>query len=445
MISHEAIFTLRDLYLSSTKLSPTELANKNIRELAQLVNHARSHSAFWQEKLPSPESWNSLALSEILSQLPTFTRADLSAHETAMRVIPKGSNAKEFGGFATSGSTGQPVRGLRHRPSFLVEQSAWSLFEWAWQGRRESARLLSFRIHGESIDNQPAPPPLSLLPGNLLMTQRSSTESLISELVEILLKIQPDYLFVNGVTLRLVCEEILRLNLGPITVEQVLAVSDSVDEQLRRVTLQALGATIADRYSTEEFGVIAYDCPSLQHLHVLQPSVIVEIVDDCGNAVEAGAPGRILITGLHSFAQPLIRYEVGDIGEWDPVPCSLGITWPALRAIHGRVRQQLNGRLITFVDAEFLRLERLLDQFVLRFDDGIAVFAVGPALTPADIQVLSRSLQDVFATSDPIQVNAVPSLESLGRVKCREFQVISGQMPRNLDLFTVESLLAANS
>jgi phenylacetate-CoA ligase len=68
--------------------------------------------------------------------------------------------------------------------------------------------------------------------------------------------------------------------------------------------------------------------------------VLLEVLDDDGRACAPGVTGRVVITVLHNFAMPLIRYELGDyatLGE--ACPCGRGL--PVLQHIAGRSRNML--------------------------------------------------------------------------------------------------------
>jgi phenylacetate-CoA ligase len=104
--------------------------------------------------------------------------------------------------------------------------------------------------------------------------------------------------------------------------------------------MKAWGAPIVDLYSCEEAGYLALQCPSGDHYHVQSENVLLEIVDNEGLPCRTGEIGRVLITPLHNFATPLIRYEVGDMAEFgDPCDCGRGL--PVIRKIHGRKRNRL--------------------------------------------------------------------------------------------------------
>lgn len=54
--------------------------------------------------------------------------------------------------------------------------------------------------------------------------------------------------------------------------------------------------------------------------HCFDESTIMELLDDEGRAIDAvGRPGRIVLTNLQRRLMPIVRYPVGDQGEWlDP-------------------------------------------------------------------------------------------------------------------------------
>ncbi len=51
--------------------------------------------------------------------------------------------------------------------------------------------------------------------------------------------------------------------------------------------------------------------------HCFDDSTILEIVDEAGNGIdEIGVPGILVITNLNRKLMPIIRYPVGDMGQW---------------------------------------------------------------------------------------------------------------------------------
>jgi phenylacetate-CoA ligase len=120
-----------------------------------------------------------------------------------------------------------------------------------------------------------------------------------------------------------------------VKLEAILAQGQRVTDADRAICRKVLGARIIEHYSSKEAGQIAYECPE-GRLHVNAEQVHVEIVDELGTPCAPGVSGRLLVTPLYSTAQPLIRYDQGDIAAFaEPCPC--GRHGPILAPIQGRM------------------------------------------------------------------------------------------------------------
>jgi phenylacetate-CoA ligase len=72
------------------------------------------------------------------------------------------------------------------------------------------------------------------------------------------------------------------------------------------------------------------------NLHTCDDSVIVEILKD-GRPAGVGERGEVVITVLHSFAMPFIRYKLGDIVTKGEEKCACGKPYSTLRNVQGRM------------------------------------------------------------------------------------------------------------
>jgi phenylacetate-CoA ligase len=97
---------------------------------------------------------------------------------------------------------------------------------------------------------------------------------------------------------------------------------------------------IKDVYSTEEIGYIALQSPASEQLLVQSESVLVEIIDDKGRPCPPGKIGRVIVTPIHAFAMPLLRFELGDLAEVGG-PAACGRTLPVIERVIGRMRHML--------------------------------------------------------------------------------------------------------
>jgi phenylacetate-CoA ligase len=65
--------------------------------------------------------------------------------------------------------------------------------------------------------------------------------------------------------------------------------------------------------------------------------MIVEILDDQGRPCPPDVVGRVIVTGLHNYASPAVRYELNDLAAWRP-RCGCGRSAPVLTRLLGRKR-----------------------------------------------------------------------------------------------------------
>lgn len=120
----------------------------------------------------------------------------------------------------------------------------------------------------------------------------------------------------------------------------VLTSAELADNATRQKIEAVFGVKPTDFYGSIECGWIAWECPRHTGYHVNADCLIVEIIKDNGPA-PLGHPGEVVVTNLHSFAMPFIRYSVGDIGSLtgDQCDCSRGL--PLMRTVEGRMADSI--------------------------------------------------------------------------------------------------------
>ena len=122
----------------------------------------------------------------------------------------------------------------------------------------------------------------------------------------------------------------------PLSVDVVTTFGTGVTDDERDDFHRFLGAKVLSLYSSGEGCKMAATCGSGTHYHINQEMTYMEILDDNGHPCAIGQPGRVVITPIYNTAQPLIRYEQGDIAIRGPA-CSCGKSLPVLQEISGRV------------------------------------------------------------------------------------------------------------
>ena len=83
--------------------------------------------------------------------------------------------------------------------------------------------------------------------------------------------------------------------------------------------------------------IIGIQCPESGLLHLQSENLLVEVLNAQGQSCQDGEIGRVVVTDLHNFSMPLIRYALRDWAEQGPI-CSCGRGLPTLRRVKGRNR-----------------------------------------------------------------------------------------------------------
>jgi phenylacetate-CoA ligase len=117
----------------------------------------------------------------------------------------------------------------------------------------------------------------------------------------------------------------------------LVTMGEPLREEARQVMEAAFGCPAYSRYTTEEFGVLAQECPGAQRHHLNRATFVFEVLDRERDApVAPGELGRVVVTDLWSQAMPLIRYDLGDLAVMEP-QCECGWPGPVFIRIEGRV------------------------------------------------------------------------------------------------------------
>ncbi len=91
-----------------------------------------------------------------------------------------------------------------------------------------------------------------------------------------------------------------------------LSTAMALGSGLRQRLEERFGCPVLDLYSMNEAGPVAVADPSEGGHVLLQPRLLVEILDAAGNVLPLGERGEITLTGGFNHCLPLLRYRTGD-------------------------------------------------------------------------------------------------------------------------------------
>lgn len=311
---------------STQWLSGEALRKQQDRQLSTLLDHARRHCPFYRERLPNDLArWH---------EIPLLTRADLQTQADAIRasVYPR-AHGKTFD-IATGGSTAEPVTVRRTALTQIFWQAA-TLRDHLWQRRDPSATMAIIRQFPQAVDETKPGRWGGVLRSGPAWHLPISTD--VETQLPWLQKVDPHILLTYPANLDALLTYIHHEGVNLARLREVRTVSGPVNAALRERCKQVLGVPLTDLYSAQEVGVIALQCPDSGLLHEHSEHLLVEVLDEQGQPCREGEVGQVVVTDLHNFAMPLIRYALRDWAEVGPA-CSCGRGLPTLRRVVGRIR-----------------------------------------------------------------------------------------------------------
>jgi phenylacetate-CoA ligase len=325
---------------------PERIAAAQQEQLNRLLAHAWNTVPFYRRRIEAAGVGLPLPLSGGgWRRLPLLTRRDLQSAGPAMHSdsVPRSHGAIHE--VQTSGSTGEPVT-VRKTAITALKWQAFNLREHHWHRRDLGGRLASIRAYGPGS----ADPPDGIArddwgpPANLVYQTGPSVALTLHADIAVqarwIDRHAPDYLLTYPSNLAALLDHYAVHGLPPPAVREVRTVGEIVSADLRAACRGQWHAPIVDTYSSQEVGCVALQCPLSGALHVQAESLHVEVLDEAGNPCAPGQIGRVVVTDLHNFAMPLIRYEMGDYAEVGG-PCACGRGLPVLTRVIGRYRHMV--------------------------------------------------------------------------------------------------------
>jgi phenylacetate-CoA ligase len=323
------------------------------RQLSNLLKHAHSRSRFWRQRMPSR-----MINHRILKFLPIQSREDTGTQVALEGSLLANNGNAPVSSYASTGSTGTPVKvyvteengyynDLRGLAQYFINSLS---LEENFTRINPATSLAALEKKSPDVvvgDSWAGPLSVVFRTGKTKkITHQYDDAALIKEL----LKDEVGYLLCPNRYL-----DILMSNGGTDLIKKLgiklwFHSFDHRDPEIVKA-LDSIGVPSLSNYSAGETGPIALECLKCQgYFHVVHTNVIVECDDKLTASFNGASLGRLLVTHLHSYATPIIRYDIGDFAQLEN-QCPCGHNGPTIFNIFGRGKHFLrhpNGKLLPF-------------------------------------------------------------------------------------------------
>lgn len=159
------------------------------------------------------------------------------------------------------------------------------------------------------------------------------TPKIIDEYISKILKIKPAFIYTYPSVIyeiaTFIKKQKIKINLP---FKAIITTGEYLYDFQRKVVEDVFECKVVNEYGCSEVGVIGFECPNGK-MHLMAENVYLEFL---GN--------KILVTDLNNYNQPLIRYEVGDMGEGVIQECECKRGLPVIK-VFGKISKEKIGEI----------------------------------------------------------------------------------------------------
>lgn len=339
---------LSRLLEESERWTREELRAYQESRLRDIVRHAYATVPYYRDLFDRlrlrPEDIRSI---EDLAKLPPLTRSEVAAN--ADRMLSRAVERKTLRSETTSGTSGSPLTVYWDR-SICLMNSACYMRARRWAGAPFGMRYAT--ITGRSLVplKQKRPPFWRHNPAwnQVMFSSLHLSEINLVHYVRALRECGIEALEAYPASAYILARFLEARN-EHLPLKAVMTTGEPLFPEERRVIEERFRTRVFDQYAQAERVVFSCECESHEGHHIYEEYGITEFLNDGGEPVPAGTPGRITGTTLHNMAMPLIRYTFGDVGTPSERQCACGRTLALLDGLTSRDEDILvapDGRLI---------------------------------------------------------------------------------------------------
>jgi phenylacetate-CoA ligase len=393
-------------------------------QLYNLIKHAAERSTFWRQRIGARK------LSGVtLSSLPILERGTVTKQIVQEGPLLRPSDQIAVNNSSTSGSSGVPVRffasGMNARYNHVR-----SVAQYFLEGRDLKLNRVQIdyvpHLQKEGLKVTRSEAWLGPLSGFFGCGANKVIEYFRPDMKSFREELERDsigYLVTAQWTMETLSQSIDLFALKCAGLRMWISVADAVDPGFR-AALVSHGVPVRSTYSAQEIGPIGFECEHLPgNYHVATSNVIVEVDSDQSYRLGPHTLGSVLVTHLHSYATPFIRYDIGDVASLAP-ECACGHLGPTLSNVFGRGKNLLkhrDGTISPFYLGESLiaKLPEFREYRIRQTEIGMLVVEVGGRtnLNPNEQNAIMNLVKKQAGTEFQVEVRAIPEIDWGGRLK----------------------------
>lgn len=328
----------RDVH-AFNEYSSEEMLRIQWEKLKKLLEFVSQHNPYYR-KLFEQQNINHKAIlhPRDMEQIPFLTKKIINKEFAAL----KSDGNWRFSSRKTSGSTGIPMRFVKDRvASAYMDALMYEVYGWHGieMGDRQS------RVWGLPFDFKSR---MKVVFKDVVLNRKrlvafGINKSNCLRFYSIVRHFRPKYIYgvVNTICefARVVSAE--GLDPADLGLKIILTTGEILTPRHRSFLQEAFKTRVVNEFGNTENGIVAIECCEGK-MHLMNHNLYIEFLDtETQKPAKPGEIGEVVITELHSYGFPFIRYRVGDLARPSNEICPCGIALPVIAEVVGRTSELL--------------------------------------------------------------------------------------------------------
>lgn len=340
-------------YEASQWLSPDEIAALQWTKLKRLVEHCWTNVPYYRKRwqLAGLGGAEDIRGPDDYARLPVLTKQDIRDNFEEM-IAPAFRGELLYK--TTGGSTGEPLRFGYTRESY-ERRMATMHRGYGWSGARLGQRTLY--LWGASLSASGLPKLKDDIYhaafNRKVLNAFLLTEARMPSYADAMAGYRPEVVVSYVAPLVALAKWLIANKRGMESPRRILTAAEALHAPERELIERAFNCPVYNTYGCREVMLVASECGYRDGLHLNADHLKVEFGASLDPTVVDG-PAELLITDLHNYGMPLLRYANGDLGTPLDGACSCGRGLPRLASVDGRKLDALRTPDGRFVPGEFI-------------------------------------------------------------------------------------------
>ena len=314
----------------------SDLEKLQLKKLKLLLNHAYTNVPYYN-KLFKECNFRPNDLTNIneLKRLPILTKK--TVRNNFDYLYPRNYSTKNLIPYATSGSTGTPMKFFINNKSQNYNMAA-AYRAWSWAGFELGEKMAYLEGAPQDFLNQ------NKFKNNIInltlriikLNSYELTQENIQNYINTLRTYEPKVINSFASAIYILAKYMEKKGIDDIRPKAILTTADMLFDHYRKTIERVFGCDVFDYYSGRDTTMHASECSEHSGYHLSMENAVVEFIKENESAA-FGEAGKIIITDLCNYAMPFIRYEIGDIGVPTDEICPCGRKLPLMKSLKGRI------------------------------------------------------------------------------------------------------------